>query len=91
MLERPDNRSRDGVRKDTLKAVPPQCRRRCDIEAPASPYFADASNVERRREQLEDRLAPRGRKHSLIVLTGASQKLSLDSDRCVKILREADA
>jgi hypothetical protein len=77
------------VRKDTLKA----CLRNAADDATSRlrrpPYFADDSNVERRLEQLEDRLAPQGRKHFLIVLTGASQKLTLDSDWCVKILRES--
>jgi hypothetical protein len=46
-------------------------------------------SVERRLDRLEDRLAPRGRKQFLIVLADASQKLALDSGRCVQILREA--
>jgi hypothetical protein len=34
-------------------------------------------------------LAPQSRKQFLIVLTDARQKLALDSDRCVQILRDA--
>jgi hypothetical protein len=45
--------------------------------------------VGRRLDRLEDRLAPQGRKQFLIILTHAAQKLALDSDRCVEILREA--
>jgi hypothetical protein len=46
--------------------------------------------VERRLDRLENRLAPQqGRKQFLIVLTDARQKLALDTDRCVQILREA--
>ena len=45
--------------------------------------------VERRLDRLEDRLAPQGRKQFLIVVTDARQKLALDSDKCVQILREA--
>jgi hypothetical protein len=45
--------------------------------------------VERRLDRLEDRLAPQGRNQLLIVVTDAAQKLALDSDRCVQILREA--
>ena len=45
--------------------------------------------VERRLDRLEGRLAPQGRKPFLIVVTDASQKLALDSSRCVQILREA--
>ena len=45
--------------------------------------------VERRLDRLEGRLAPQGRKQFLIVVTDAEQKLALDSDRCVQILREA--
>ena len=45
--------------------------------------------IERRLNRLEDRLAPQGKKPLLIVVTDAAQKLALDSDRCVQILREA--
>jgi hypothetical protein len=45
--------------------------------------------VDRRLDRLEDRLTPQGRKPFLIVVTDAAQKLALDSDRCVQILREA--
>jgi hypothetical protein len=45
--------------------------------------------LERRLDRLEDRLAPQGRKQFLIVVTDASQKLALDSSRCVQILHEA--
>jgi hypothetical protein len=38
---------------------------------------------------LEDRLAPKGRKQFLVILTDARQSLALDSGRCVQILREA--
>jgi hypothetical protein len=46
-------------------------------------------SVERRLDRLEDRLAPRGKNQMLLVVTDAGQKLALDSDRCVQILREA--
>ena len=46
-------------------------------------------SVERRLDRLEDRLAPRGKKQMLLVVTDAAQTLALDSDRCVQILREA--
>jgi hypothetical protein len=45
--------------------------------------------LERRLDRLEDRLAPQGNKPLLIVVTDARQKLALDIDRCVQILREA--
>jgi hypothetical protein len=45
--------------------------------------------VEHRLDRLEDRFVPQGRKQFLIVVTDAAQKLALDSDRCVQILREA--
>ena len=45
--------------------------------------------VERRLDRLEDRLAPKGRKPFLIVVTDAAQKLALDSSACIQILREA--
>ena len=45
--------------------------------------------VERRLERLEDRLAPRGKKPFLIVVTDAAQRLALDSGTCIQILREA--
>jgi hypothetical protein len=45
--------------------------------------------VERRLDQLKDRLAPQGKKPFLIVVTDAAQKLALDSGTCVQILREA--
>ena len=45
--------------------------------------------VARRLDRLEDRLAPPGRKQFLIVVTDAAERLALDSDRCVQILRDA--
>jgi hypothetical protein len=45
--------------------------------------------VGRRLDRLEDRLAPQSKKQFLIVLTDAAQKLALDSNKCVQILREA--
>ena len=45
--------------------------------------------IGRRLDRLQDRLAPQSRKQFLIVVTDAAQKLALDTDRCVQILREA--
>ena len=45
--------------------------------------------VDRWLDRLKDRLAPQGRKQFLIVVADAAQKLALDSDTCIQILREA--
>ena len=47
--------------------------------------------IERRLDRLEDRMAPRGRKQLLIVVTDAEQKLALDSDRSFRFCAKAGA
>ena len=46
-------------------------------------------SVRQRIDRLEDRLAPQATNQILIVVADAAQKLALDGDSCVQILREA--